>query len=405
MNFNHEMIVYFIKNAINSKKANIDKNLDINWESILNISEEHKVEALVYYAIPDKIKDTIPKELLNLWKKKVFMSGITQQNHMKQIERVLKEFNGVNIDVLVLKGLVIRDLYPSPTLRTMSDADIVVKESDLEKSKEVLTKLGYIEYKQTPNDFMFIKSGCLPIELHWDLADDHFFKQISKFEADMWPNIEPVNIGEAYANEMGLEDLAIFQCIHMAKHIVYRGFGIRHLIDFTLLVDKRGSQIDWVNFLDRCKKYGIYKFVLQVMLTCNVLFDMSIPSEIEFIANEDKSYLDEFIRDIFESGVHGKQDFVSSVASEFAYTADKEGAKNESSLKRYMGFLFPKVETMSDTYNYAKKYKVLHPVAWGHHLVRGVCNKDYSLKEKIKFTTETVSVSQKRNDLINYLEL
>ena len=59
----------------------------------------------------------------------------------------------------------------------------------------------------------------------------------------------------------------------------------------------------------------------------------------------------------------------------------------------------------SSAYNYAKKHKILHPVAWGHHLIRGVFNKDYSLKEKIKFTTDTVSVSQKRNDLINYLEL
>ena len=405
MNLTQKQIIAFIKSAINGEKININIDEQIDWESIINLSRDHKIEALVYSAIPNKLKDTIPSELLNSWKKEVFMSGITQQRHMKEMENVLKEFNKADIDVLVLKGLVIRDLYNTPTLRTMSDADIVVKESDLEKSKEVLTKIGYTEYKQTPNDFMFIKSGCLPIELHWDLADDHFFKQISKFEEDMWPNILPVNIGEAYANEMGLEDLAIFQCIHMAKHIVYRGFGIRHLIDFTLLVDKRGGEIEWVNFLDRCKKYGIYKFVLQVMLTCNVLFDMSIPSEIEFITNEDKSYLDEFIRDIFESGVHGKQDFVSSVASEFAYTADKESGKNESSFKRYMRFLFPKVETMSDTYNYAKKYKVLHPVAWGHHLVRGIFNKDYSLKEKIKFTTETVSVSQKRNDLINYLEL
>ena len=405
MNLVQTQIVEFIKSAINGEKSNININEQIDWKEIIDLSREHKVEALVYSVLSNEIKETIPNELLNSWKKEIFMSGVTQQRHMKEMENVLKEFNKGNIDVLVLKGLVIRDLYPNATLRTMSDADIVVKEEDLEKSKEVLIKIGYIEYKQTPNDFMFIKSGCLPIELHWDLADDHFFKQISKFEEDMWPNILPVNIGEAHANEMGLEDLAIFQCIHMAKHIVYRGFGIRHLIDFALLANKRGDEIDWMNFLDRCKKYGIYKFVLQVMLVCNELFDMAIPRDIEFVMNENRSYLDEFIRDVFESGVHGKQDFVSSVASEFAYSADKEDGKNESSFTRYMRFLFPKVENMSDTYNYAKKYKVLHPVAWGHHLVRGVCNKDYSLKEKIKFTTETVSVSQKRNDLINYLEL
>lgn len=405
MDLVQKQIIECIKSTINGKKLKIDKKQEIDWENIINLSREHKVEALVYSAITKEMKDSIPDDLLNLWKKEVFMSGVIQQHHIKEVEKILNSFNEENIEVLVLKGLVIRDLYPNTTLRTMSDADMVVKENDLEKSKEVLTSIGYTEYKQTPNDFMFTKGACLPIELHWDLADDHFFKQINKFEDDMWPNVEDVNIGSAVAKTMNLEDLAIFQCIHMAKHIVYRGFGIRHLVDFTLLVNKRGDEINWTRFMDRCKKYGIYKFVLQVMLACNTLFEMSIPNDIEDVVIEDKSYLNKFIEDIFESGVHGKQDFVSSVASEFAYTADKDDGKNDSSLKRYMRFLFPKVENMSDTYNYAKTYKILTPAAWGHHLIRGVFNKDYSLKEKIKFTTETVSVSQKRNDLINWLEL
>lgn len=100
------------------------------------------------------------------------------------------------------------------------------------------------------------------------------------------------------------------------------------------------------------------------MLTYNFLFYMTIPSDIEFVKNEDKSYLDEFIRDVFESGVHGKQDFISSVASEFTYTSDKEDGKNQSSFLRYIRFLFPKMDRISDTYNYAKKYKVLKPFAW-----------------------------------------
>ncbi|MEG0134008.1 MAG: nucleotidyltransferase family protein [Clostridium sp.] len=405
MDLVQRQIVALITSAIEGKKVNIDENQNIDWEAIINLSKEHKVEGLVYSSLSNEIKKNISEELLNSWKKDVFISGITQQNHMKEVESVLHSFNNTNIDVLVLKGIVIRDLYPSPTLRTMSDADIVVREEDLEKSIDLILDRGYKEIERSPSHFVYWKSGCLSIELHWNLADEHFFKQIDKFEEDMWPNVGDVNIGKSKAKEMSLEDLAIFQCIHMAKHLVYRGFGIRHLIDFTLLVNKRGSEINWINFMDRCKKYGIYKFVLQVIAACNVLFNMEIPKDLGFVAKEDKSYLNQFINDIFDSGVHGKHDFVSSVASEFAYTADKDNKENESSLKRYMKFLFPKVENMSDTYNYAKKYKVLHPVAWGHHLVRGVCNKDYSLNEKIKFTTETVSVSQKRNDLINWLEL
>ena len=398
-------IVEFIKSAINGEKVNIDKNQYIDWESIINLSKEHKIEALVYSAIQNESKENIPQNLLKSWKQDVFISGVTQQNHIKEVEGILHIFNEANIDVLVLKGLIIRDLYPNATLRTMSDSDIVVKKEDLEKSIELILSREYAEIEISPSHFVYWKPGCLPIELHWNLADEHFFKQICQFEEDMWPNVKKTNIGSAKANEMSLEDFAIFQCIHMAKHLVYRGFGIRHLIDFALLVNKRGSEINWINFLDRCKKYGIYKFVLQVMLTCNILFDMIIPKSITEIVNKDKSYLNEFINDIFESGVHGKQDFVSSVASEFAYTADKENGKNESSFKRYMRFLFPKVENMSQRYHYAKKNKVLVPAAWIHHLIRGVCNKDYSMKDKVKFTTETVSVSQKRNDLISWLEL
>ena len=398
-------IVEFIKSAINREKVNIDKNQHIDWENIINLSKEHKIEALVYSAIQNESKENIPQNLLNSWKQDVFISGVTQQNHIKEVESILHIFNEANIDVLVLKGLIIRDLYPNATLRTMSDADIVVKKEDLEKSIELILSREYAEIEISPSHFVYWKPGCLPIELHWNLADEHFFKQICQFEEDMWPNVKKTNIGSAKVNEMSLEDFAIFQCIHMAKHLVYRGFGIRHLIDFALLVNKRGSEINWINFLDRCKKYGIYKFVLQVILTCNILFDMIIPKSITEIVNEDKSYLNAFINDIFESGVHGKQDFVSSVASEFAYTADKENGKNESSFKRYMRFLLPRVENMSQRYNYAKKNKVLVPIAWIHHLARGACNKDYSMKDKVKFTTETVSVSQKRNDLINWLEL
>lgn len=405
MDLVQEQIIKYIKSAINGKKATIHKNEDIDWNSIINLSREHKVEALVYSAIPSEIKNSILEDLLNIWKKEVFISGVTQQNHIKEVKEILHNFNEENIEVLVLKGIVIRDLYPSPTLRTMSDADIIVKEEDLEKSIQLILRRGYVEVERSPSHFVYSKVGCLPIELHWNLADEHFFKQINKFENDMLPNVENVNIGSAMVKTMNLEDLAIFQCIHMSKHMVYRGFGVRHLIDFTLLVIKRGNDIDWIRFIDRCKKYGIYKFVLEVMSACNILFEMEIPKEITELIKEDRLYLDKFIDDIFESGVHGKHDFVSSVASEFAYTSDKEDVKNDSSLKRYMRFLFPKVDDMSDTYNYAKRYKILTPAAWGHHLIRGLFNKDYSLKEKIKFTTETVSISQKRNDLINWLEL
>ena len=87
----------------------------------------------------------------------------------------------------------------------------------------------------------------------------------------------------------------------------------------------------------------------------------------------------------------------SLFAEEFAYDGNN---KNDSVINRYMSFLFPKVNHMSEKYDYAKKYKVLTPIAWGHHICAGALNKDYSIKDKVKFATSSVSISQKRNNLI-----
>ena len=403
MNNTQIQLVKLLNKSLIKEKIDLDKNIDLS--QLISEAKSNKVEALIYSAISEESKSTIDSELLNDLKKTTFFSDVQQLNHIKEVSRILNRFKNENIDVLVLKGLVIRDLYPNPTLRTMSDADIVVSEENLETSKSLMIELGYSEYESSPSHFVYVKPGCLPIELHWNLADEHFFKDISVFEEDMWPNVVNVNIGGSDALGMSLEDLAIFQVIHMAKHFVYRGFGIRHLVDFVLLYREKGHEINWNSFIERCFKYGIGKFTIAMFEACNKLFNLEVPSEVRSKGKCSDKYIDAFIDDIFAGGVHGRHDFTSAVASEFAYDADKEDGKSDSVFIKFIKYIFPPVENMSDKYSYAKNNKILVPIAWIHHLFAGVFNKDYSLKDKLKFTTAVVGVSKKRNDLIEWMEL
>ena len=43
---------------------------------------------------------------------------------------------------------------------------------------------------------------------------------------------------------------------------------------------------------------------------------------------------------------------------------------------------------MSDKYSYAKKVKILAPIAWIHHLFAGVFASEYSFKDKVEFLTK-----------------
>ena len=42
MNLNQKQIVEFIKSAINGEKTNVNIDEQIDWESIINLSREHK---------------------------------------------------------------------------------------------------------------------------------------------------------------------------------------------------------------------------------------------------------------------------------------------------------------------------------------------------------------------------
>lgn len=401
MNSTERQVVRLLDNAIHSKKVDVDTNEKIDWSSIAEEGKAHKVEALIYSAINKSTLNDIEEELLNKWKKDTFYSGVFQINHIKEVSRVLKSFDESDIPVIVLKGLVIRELYPRPELRTMCDADILVHSEDLDKVRNLLTKLGYMETNSCDVHLNFFR-GKTHIEVHWIITNEHYFEGIPELEDEIWKNAVEVRVGESKALSMGDEDLAMHLCLHMAAHIIDRGFGIRQVCDLVLLVEQRGDNINWDRFLEKVGLCGIETFTKAIFALCNRIFNMEIPSVLE--SSLDIKVIDSLIDDIFSSGVHGKRDMASTFAKELAYDTS-EDRKEKSVIGRYIDFLFPAIDDMSEKYDYAKKYRMLAPVAWGHHLCAGVFNSDYSLNDKIKFATSTVSISKKRNELIEKLEL
>ena len=399
MNKMQTKLVTFLDAAIHNKKVDIDINDNIQWKEIIEESKAHKIEALIYSAIKNNsIKDT-DKELFDDWKKETFKSGVWQVNHINTVASVLNIFNQNNIPVIVLKGLVVRDLFPNPTLRTMCDADILVKETDLEKTKNILIQLGYKELPSSEKHLNFWR-GQSHIEVHWTISDEGYFDNMPEIEESIWNDAIDVKVGGATALSMCDEDLALHLCIHMASHMIDRGFGIRQVVDLVLLVEQKGHLIDWDSFMYKAKKCGVDKFTMSIFMVCKRLFNMNIPNEVYDRKLENSKYIDILIDDIFSSGVHGKKDKASVFAKELAYTDD-----NSSVFKRYLQFLFPKVDSLGDKYNYAKNNKIFVPIAWIHHLFAGVFNKEYSFVEKMKFGFGAMSISKKKNKLIGWLEL
>lgn len=409
MNKTQEQLIKIINSTIHSKRVKFDKDEVINWDELLEEAREHSVTSLIYSSInKSNIINSLEKDRLNLLKEQIFYSNINQVKHIKQTVVILKELRMRNIDAIVLKGLVVRSLYPNPDLRTMSDADIIVHREDLSKLTEVLLSMNYVKTKHEDEHGAHIVFNKLNscIEVHWTLLNEDFFKGDKLFEQNLWNNTMKIEIGDTEALSLSWEDLAVHLCIHMASHFSHKGFGVRQLCDLVLVVEKKYDEINWVSFNEKIRACKIEKFTAAIFNVCRKLFNMNIPQELSSIYKVDEKTLNLLIDDIFESGVFGNKNINNMFGRELAFDKGMENGSNRIRVMgRFIRLLFPPISEMNDKYNYAKRYKILAPVAWIHHLFEGIFNKNYNMKNKIVMLFSTVAISNSRSKLLKKLEL
>jgi len=409
MNNAQKQFVDILSAGIRGKLA--DKVYDnVEWDEVIDLADKHKVEGIIYLALrKSKLISNIGEGKISLLKQKAAITGITQSRHISGLSTVLNKINERNIPVIVLKGLVVREFYPQPDQRSMNDADILVHEGDVEKVKQLLIDMGYVylEDHKASHHIALVHHKYPFIELHWNLFKrDGFSNELEHYERLIWKRAIKVNVGEAEVLSLSYEDLALHLCMHMAAHLVATGFGVRQLCDFVLLVEHKGDEIDWNSFIMKARMYGFEKFSEIMFLLCNKLFNMEVPKEINIKVVNNKKYVSALLNEIFEAGVHGKKEMANQFATQVAFNfQDKDSNATLGAINRYFRFIFPKIDDMSDKYSYAKKVKILTPIAWIHHLFAGVFASEYSFKDKVEFLTKGVAKAVNRNKLLDWMEL
>ena len=407
MNTTEKQFIDLLSNSIRNEVCK-KKYDNVDWNELINLSRKHKIEGLIYSALNKaELLENIDEDKVKDLKKEVFFTGVTQISNMSKLEKVFNEFSKENVPVIVLKGLVVREYYPQPEQRSMSDADIFVKAKDINKSKKILIDLGYTEIDaEASHHIKYIKSGYPMIELHWHVMKrDGFSDELDLFEDDIWDRTIEVKVKGAKVLSLGYEDLALHLCMHMAAHLAASGFGVRQIADLVLLVEKKGHLIDWTLFINKAEEFGFKKFIIIMFKICNILFSMDIPKEMAVYKIDDEEMFESLISTIFDGGVYGKKDMASNFANQVAFNyKGKDSNATIGAIRRYFRFIFPSIETMSDKYSYARKIRILTPIAWIHHLFSGIFRKEYNFTDKIRFLTKGAKESVEKNKILSWME-
>lgn len=343
MNNLYKDFITVIKNSILGKQFVLSDSFDM--ESAFKLAKRHSVVPLFYYGLNNS---NIEKD--NQYLQDLFMltcKHISVSEHqMFEIEKLFNAFDEEKIDYMPLKGALLKKMYPKPEMRTMGDADILIKTEQYEKIKQVVEALGYEEITESDHEFIWNKTG-LHLELHKRLIPS-YNKDYYSYFGDGW-NLAKLCDKTRYS--MTAEDQMIYIFTHFAKHYRDAGIGIKHLVDIWVY-RFANKNLDENYIIAELKKLQLDVFYKNILDTVDVWFNDGVSSEITDLITEV----------IFDSGVYGTHE--AHVLSAALKEKHNEGTAKKARSKTILNRVFLPYKSMCSRYPILLKMPILLPLMW-----------------------------------------
>lgn len=323
---------------------------------------------MVYMILGALLKLELPEEYIIRFRNQVKYSMMQTLMQVYEAKNLQQKFEQAGIRNQVLKGTILKQLYPSPEMREMSDIDFMLYEESFAKAEEILAAEGYDKVQEIKHHAIFTKKPYLVLEAHWALYDKNVDKGQYQYFKD---NFRAVQVpGTKYTYEFSKEDFYVYMIAHMAKHFYENGCGIRNLVDIYIYLNKYSDTLDRAYIASELEKLGLTSFEAHMSTLANV-----------WLGKEETS---EFYNQLFDymvdCGIYGKGE--NGVWGQFVKDQNERG----NSLKTW--FYFPGIDYMKEHYPWLENHTWLLPVAWVVRGVNGMLNKGKREKKQQVFSVE-----------------
>ena len=365
-----------IKSGLLSQREEVSG--DFVLEDVIDTVSAQNVTTLFYHGLHNcgiKVSEPHKTRLLSL----VAAEMAWDEKQRKMLSEIKKEFSDNGISYMILKGSVLKELYPAPEMRAMGDIDILIKLPEYEKISVILESLGYEMWKESSHELVWTRDGAM-LELHKILMPSYN----EDFDAYFGNGWQRAKVKEKSEYRFSSEDMFIYLFVHFTKHYRDGGAGVMHLCDLYLYMKK--NEIDEAYVKGELEKLGLSEFYENVRKTLEVWFGETPETE---------------AAEIITSSVinHGKfgdyEDFLTAEALRSEVTAGSYAAGRVRSVLRSM---FPPLETMKRRYKRLGKFPFLLPFLWITRLFRIFFTEKSRLKRKLSDVSTVSDEKVRRHD-------
>lgn len=408
MNLNDKLFLEAMKASLQNGKVNWD--FDISYEEWLGIfqrAEIHQVLPLIFdvvYSCPAAQK--LDKDFFVHYKKKAVRQVMLQTMRTEEFLKMYQHLQEKHISPILVKGIVCRQLYPKPDFRSSSDEDMLIKPYEFHNCHNALLEFGMktrgenIDLKSV-YEVPYDKAGSpIYIELHKSLfpPESKEYGEFNQFFKKIYKNTVKINVQGVEITTLGYTDHLFYLICHAFKHFLHSGFGIRQVSDMMMFANAYGSEIDWVEVLEKCKKIRADKFAAALFKIGEKYLVFS-PEKACYPEEWKKIFVDEhaLLEDLLVGGIYGGSNMSRKHSSSLtlnAVRAEKQGKKVHTNV---MKAIFPGMNSMKGKYPYLEKRPYLLPVAWTDRILK---YQKEMVQTKGNKASESIKIGNQRIELL-----
>lgn len=343
-----------------------------DFSEIFQIAQAHKMAAFPFYSLPYLPKEQQPdRQIAAVWRRTAMQEMIVDANYTYAYHALLEIFEQNQIYALPLKGFALKQVYPKPELRSVGDLDFLCHAGQREKIHSCLCAYGYVAAKFDcgDEDTYYLPNGIC-VEIHTDVRVDACSPETEDYLIGLEKCAAP-HKDFRYVQCLPAEDHYIYIMLHLLKHFMSKGTGIRSILDIWTY--RRQIPMDEKRLEKMWKQFGLETFVSAVESLAEDWMSGTAPTGIQ-------ATLGDYIAG---SGVYGNaQNRVNSMLTDAGASAG--GKKLKYLCKR----VFWPYHRMLYHYPVLKKAPVLLPAFWVHRLWSALLHKPEKISSEFRMINE-----------------
>lgn len=355
-------VIYLVSCAVNEVQPDIERCRKMDARAVFEFSRTHLLTAAVSFAL-ERLGE-LPHAFDQAQKKAIRKQALFDVERMK----ILAELEREKIWYLPLKGILLKEYFPKPSMREMSDNDILCDPGRMDDVRGIMENLGYApEPSENIKHDSYSKLPTLEFEMHRAL----FTREESPVLAEYYSDIsDRLTYSGGYSRKMMDEDFYIYIICHFFNHYSSFGTGLRSLLDIYVFNRRFKASLDREYISRELLKLRLADFEKCMRTLAEKVF-LQQP-----LGDAEKKEL--FF--LAESGAYGTLE-----TGEHNRLSKELGDGSAGSKRRYfLRRMFPTGDALKNNHPIVYKHKALYPLWLLYRPIKGAVKYPKAIIKEVK---------------------